>query len=74
METVQIPREEYISLKEEIDLLKDSILLEKMNKLIDLMFERKYGLYMGDFTGDLLEANINNIKEWETDGTPWDEL
>ena len=57
-DTIQIPVKEYEEMKEQISLLKDNVLLEKMNRLIDLLYEEKYGLYMGDNTNDLTEAAL----------------
>ena len=59
METIQIPLNEYNSLKEELELLKDTELISKINKLLDLMYKEKYGLYMGNYTDDLEEVSIN---------------
>ena len=59
METIQIPLNEYNSLKEELELLKDTVLISKINKLLDLMYKEKYGLYMGNYTDDLEEVSIN---------------
>ena len=61
-EQIQISRTEYEAMKEELSLLKDTPLLQKMNRLIDLLFEEKYGLYLGDDTHDLTEAAIQ--KNW----------
>ena len=69
MDTINIPLKEYEALKEEVSLLKDKELLKKVNRLIDLLFEEKYGLYMGDYTEDLskivMDANYNDKK------SPW---
>lgn len=47
---IQIPVEEYEAMKEEIALLKDNVLLHKMNRLVELLYEEKYGLYLGNYT------------------------
>jgi hypothetical protein len=65
METIQLPLTEYQRLQEEISLLKNSDLLVKMNRLIDLLFQDKYGLYMGNFTDDLTEYTIDNA--WDSE-------
>ena len=57
-DTIQISAKEYEEMKEQISLLKNNILLEKVNRLIDLLYEEKYGLYMGDNTDDLTEAAL----------------
>ena len=72
METISISKEEYLSLKKENELLKDQELLNKMNILIDILFEKKYGLYLGDDTRDLTEALLDNLSEWKTDSEAWD--
>ncbi|MBD0280365.1 MAG: hypothetical protein ICV51_06910 [Flavisolibacter sp.] len=71
-DTVQIPRQEYEALKEEIALLKDNELLQKVNRLVDLLFEEKYGLYLGNYTGDLTEAVLQNA--WPSEKSAWDNV
>ncbi len=63
MNTISIPINEYRALQEELKVLREQELLKEVNHLLDLMYERKYGLYMGDYTGDLTEATIEGIKE-----------
>lgn len=72
METIQIPLNEYNSLKEELELLKDTVLISKINRLLDLMYKDKYGLYTGDYTGDLEEYSINN--NYNKESSVWDNL
>lgn len=74
METISITKDEYLSLKKENELLKNQEILQKMNLLIDLMFENKYGLYMGDHTDDLTSFSIDNLTEWKEDSEVWDEI
>ena len=70
-EQIQIPVTEYEAMKEELALLKDTPLLQKMNRLLDLLFEEKYGLYLGNDTHDLTEAAIH--KNWDvTEKSAWD--
>lgn len=69
---IQIPVKEYEAMKEEISLLKDNSLLEKMNRLIELLYEEKYGLYLGNYTGDLTEATIKN--NWLQPDSTWDNV
>jgi hypothetical protein len=72
MDTIQIPLSEYQALKEQINLLSNTELLNKINKLIDLLFEEKYGLYLGDYTEDLTQYSISeNLKDA---GSNWDNL
>lgn len=73
MKTLVIPYQEYKSLKEEISLLKNTPLLKKMNKLIDLLYKEKYELYMSDFTEDLTEYSINNNWNHEEE-SKWDNI
>ena len=64
---IQIPVEEYEAMKEEIALLKDNVLLHKLNRLVELLYEEKYGLYLGNYTSDLTEASIQ--KNWSSENT-----
>jgi hypothetical protein len=72
MEKIQIPLNEYNSLKEELELLKDTVLISKINKLLDLMYKEKYGLYMGNYTDDLEEISIDN--NYNKGSSVWDNL
>jgi hypothetical protein len=69
---VQLPASEYQHLQEELALLKDTDLLQKFNRLIDLLYEDKYGLYMGDYTDDLREHSINTA--WNHESSGWDNV
>ena len=71
-EVIQISAKEYELMKEEISLLKDNILLEKLNKLVEILYEEKYGLYLGDDTSDLTEASIQN--SWPQEKSAWDDV
>ncbi|MDQ6889194.1 MAG: hypothetical protein M3Z56_02790 [Bacteroidota bacterium] len=71
-ETIQIPVAEYEAMKEEIALLKNNDLLEKMNRLIELLYEEKYGLYFGNDTYDLTEASLK--KMWTSQNSAWDHV
>ena len=42
MNTIQVPIQEYEKLKEELSLLKNSELLKKVNRLIDLLYDLLY--------------------------------
>ena len=72
MRTIQLPYNEYKAIKQELLLLKNSPLLLKLNKLIDLLYQEKYGLYMGDYIDDLEETSINNA--WKNETSVWDKL
>jgi hypothetical protein len=63
MQTIQIPLTEYKHLQEEIAMLKNTELLNSINKLVDTLYQDKYGLYMGEFTEDLTDSVINTA--WE---------
>lgn len=69
MQTIEIPVSEYQNLKDELSLLKDSALLENVNRLIDLLYQDKYGLYMGDYTDDLTEGVMDEA--WEESSSEW---
>ena len=71
-DVIQIPLKEYEAMKEEISLLKDTELLKKINRLVELLYEEKYGLYMGDNTSDL--SNVSIKKNWQEANTPWDNV
>lgn len=71
-DVIQIPVKEYEAMKEAIFLLKDTELLKKVNRLIELMYEEKYGLYMGNNTSDLTEAFIK--KNWQEPNSQWDNV
>ncbi|MCX6257902.1 MAG: hypothetical protein NTW49_08420 [Bacteroidia bacterium] len=72
MQTISIPVNEFEALKKELELLRNSPLLEKLNNLIDLLYEEKYGLYMHDFTDDMTEYNID--KSWNDDTNVWNSI
>ena len=69
---IQIPVKEYEAMKETISLLKDTDLLKKINRLVELMYEEKYGLYLGDNTSDLTSASIQN--NWQEPNSAWDNV
>ncbi len=69
---VQLPASEYQHLQEELALLKDTDLLQKFNRLIDLLYADKYGLYMGDYTGDLRDHAANIA--WNHEPSGWDNV
>jgi len=71
-DVIQIPLKEYEAMKEEISLLKDTELLKKINRLVELLYEEKYGLYMGDNTSDL--TNVSIQKNWQEANSPWDNV
>jgi len=71
-DVIQIPIKEYEAMKEEILLLKDTELLKKINRLVELLYQEKYGLYMGDNTSDLSNASIQ--KNWQEANSAWDNV
>lgn len=71
-EVIQIPVQEYEAMKETISLLKDTELLKKINRLVDLLYEEKYGLYLGDDSSDLTEAAIQKLAQESDDA--WDNV
>ncbi len=70
--TIEIPVEEYNAMKEEIALLKDQPLLKKVNRLVELLYEEKYGLYLGDDTNDLTESSIQ--QNYTLQKSKWDDV
>ncbi|MBC8185655.1 hypothetical protein H8E88_31605 [candidate division KSB1 bacterium] len=73
METVTIPKDEYVRLKKEIEILKDTPFLRKVDDLIDILFQEKYNLVITDYTEDLTEHTINNVKDWQ-EKSAWDHV
>lgn len=72
MQTIQLPITEYQRLQEELTLLKNNELLQGINKLVDLLYQDKYGLYMGEFTEDLTEYAVNQA--WGEEASEWDKV
>jgi len=72
MKTIQIPLSEYQNLKKRVELLKDTKLLDKFNRLIDLLYEDRYGLFMKEYTEDLTEYSISD--NWKDEKSAWDKL
>ena len=72
MQIIQLPVTEYQRLQEELALLKNTELLQSINKLVDLLYQDKYGLYMGDFTEDLTEYSVNQA--WGNEPNEWDNV
>ena len=70
--TISIPLVEYQSLKEELELLKNTELVNKLNRLIDLMFQEKYGLYLSDFQDDIVNEEMKRI--WGEAPSNWDNV
>lgn len=74
METIEIPKAEYEKLVNSSELLQNHELLSKLDEIISVLYERKFGLYLGEYTNDLTEANINLISEWQVEGSVWDAI
>jgi hypothetical protein len=74
METVTIPKEEYEHLKEAHALLHDADFIRKLNRLAELLLAEKWGIVMPEDTSDLTEASIDNIAEWQTERSVWDDV
>jgi hypothetical protein len=73
MSLIQIPLEEYQTMQEELSLLRNSELMSKINRLVDILFQEKYNLFMGNYTEDLTANSINNAWKQE-DTNAWNEL
>ncbi|MCU0426663.1 MAG: hypothetical protein MUF71_13655 [Candidatus Kapabacteria bacterium] len=69
---VQIPVEEYRRLQEELALLKNTELLQQFERLVELLYQDKFGLYMGAYTADLTEASIDAA--WNNEPNSWDNV
>jgi hypothetical protein len=74
METITIPKDEYVKMQKEIELLKDNRLLQKVNELIDILFQEKYNLILTDYTEDLTEYSVNNSNDWTKEDSGWDNV
>ena len=72
METIQVGASEYKMLQEELALLKNTELISKLVRLVDLMYQEKYGLYFGNYTRDLAEHAVNDA--WENKNSTWDNV
>ena len=72
MNTVQIPLSEYQRLQEELELLKNTELLRNFNRLVDLLYQDKYSLFMSDYTEDLTETAVNEA--WADEPSAWDNV
>jgi len=66
-ETIEISVKEYEAMKEKISLLSDSELIKKFNRLLEIIYEEKQSLYLGNNTSDLAEASINHLYKESTD-------
>ncbi len=66
METITIPKDEYVKMQKEIELLRDNNLLKRVNELIDILFQEKYDLVLTEYTEDLTEYSVNNLDDWAT--------
>lgn len=71
-DTIELPVSEYKRMQEELNLLRNSDLLKKVNQLVDFLYEDKYGFYMGDFTDDLTEHSVDN--SWDDKASGWDNV
>jgi len=74
METINIPKEEYVKMRKEIELLKDNRFLKKVDELIDILFQEKYNLILTDYTDDLTEYSIDHVKDWDVEKSGWDHV
>lgn len=72
MQTIEIPISEYQKLQEELSLLKNTELLKNVNKLVEVLYQDRYGLYMGDYTDDLTEHAVDDA--WEKEDSEWDKV
>ena len=59
METINMPKEEYVKMIKKIELLKDKHFLRKADELIDILFQEKYYLILTDYIYKLNEYSID---------------
>jgi hypothetical protein len=71
-DTIQIPLKEYEAMKEELSLLKNNVLPENINRLAELLYEEKYGLYLGNDITNLTANSISN--NWPSQNSAWDNV
>jgi len=74
MKTVKVPENEYLKMRKTIKILSDSKLLKRINELIEILFQEKYNIILTDYTDDLTEFSVNNIKEWDVKKSKWDNV
>jgi hypothetical protein len=74
MNYVTLPESEYIDMKNQLDMLKNNELISKLNHLVDLMYESKYGMYLGNSSEDITKSSIDNMQEWQESGDAWNDL
>ncbi|MBC8387432.1 MAG: hypothetical protein FJW63_03065 [Actinobacteria bacterium] len=74
MKTVKVPENEYLKMRKTIKILSDSKLLKRINELIEILFQEKYNIVLTDYTDDLTEFSVNNIKEWDVKKSKWDNV
>jgi hypothetical protein len=74
METITIPKKEYELLKEAYALLHDADFLRKLNRLAELVLAERWGIVMPEDTSDLTAASIDNVLEWKTERSAWDNV
>lgn len=72
MQTIRIPADEYRALIDELAKLKNNPDLIKIYKVVDLLYQEKFGLYIGDYTCDLTEAAIRT--NWDETSSEWDNV
>lgn len=72
MDTITIPLNEYKRLKEEANLFQDKEFMNRVNKLIDLIYQEKYGLYLGNYTEDLTMQIISD--NFKKEDCAWDKI
>jgi hypothetical protein len=71
-DVIQIPRKEYEAMQEKISLLQDSDLVRKLTRLVELIYEEKYGLYLGDDTSDLTASSLKGA--FTGSNSAWDNV
>ena len=74
MKTVKVPEDEYLQMRKAIKILSDNKLLKRLNELIEILFQEKYSIVLTDYTDDLTEFSVNNIKEWNVKKSKWDNV
>ncbi len=72
MNAMEISVEEYQKMVQTINTLQNNEMLQKINTLVDVLYENKYGLFMKDYFDDLTEYSIQ--LGWKDEPSPWDNI
>ncbi len=72
MNAMEISVEEYQKMVQTINTLQNNEMLQKINTLVEVLYENKYGLFMKDYYDDLTEYSIQT--GWNDEPSPWNNV